>query len=294
MKRLFFIAIFYFLHLRVDAQAPAENTAILYGVVQRNALEQKPYDKWFNEGYEVYQPVPAIINALSKLDTKNISVEIFMGTWCGDSRREVPRIYKVLDGMSFPRANIKLIAVGGNDSLYKQSPGHEDNGKGVFRVPVFIFYAKGKEIGRINEYPSVSLEKDMYLILMGKDYQPNYKSFVLINEWLLDGTLSDGNSSVRGLAFLLKMLVSGESELNSLGYLLLKQGKKEEALKIFLINANLYPQSANVLSSLGEAYYKTGDLVSATRMLETAIEVNKDPAFVKAILKVLYEVKGVK
>ncbi|HEY6505963.1 MAG TPA: tetratricopeptide repeat protein, partial [Chitinophagaceae bacterium] len=147
---------------------------------------------------------------------------------------------------------------------------------------------------RINEYPAFSLEKDMLAILSNRNYTPNYKSFETIRNWMADSTLTDKNTTARSLAWQLKPLVGGENELNSLGYLLLKQGKREEALKVFQANAHLFPESANVASSLGEGYYKTGDTKNAVQFLERALELNKDPKLVKEILKILYETRGLK
>lgn len=96
------------------------------------------------------------------------------------------------------------------------------------------------------------------------------------------------------MALQLKELVNNERELNSIGCLLLQHEKKQEAVKIFQLNAQLYPESANVLSSLGEGYYRTGDKHTAVQFLERALEINKDPKLVKEILKVLYEAKGLK
>jgi len=108
------------------------------------------------------------------------------------------------------------------------------------------------------------------------------------------GALADKNISTMGLAGQLKQLVSGENELNALGYVWLKQGRKEEALKIFHVNAHLYPESANVISSLGEGYYKNGDTKNAIKFMERALELNKDPRQLKEILELLYAVKGLK
>lgn len=292
MKKIF-IAI---LVMALSAIAIAQTTTkpvILYGAISKEDLMKAPFHKWFDSTYHAYEPAVAAITAIKKTNTKDIGIEIFLGTWCGDSKREVPRFVKLLNETSFPMKHVKIIALG-SDSLYKQSPQHEEAGKGIFRVPVFIVYKNGVELGRINEFPVVSLEKDILTILNGNNYSPNYKSFALINEWLNDGTLLHKNSSIRGMALQLKHLVSSERELNSLGYLLIQQGKKEEALKLFQLNAQLYPESANVLSSMGEGYLKTGDTKSAIQFLEKALEINKDPQLVKDILKVLYAAKGVK
>ena len=195
---------------------------------------------------------------------------------------------------AFLQKNLQIIGLGSGDSLLKQSPRHEEEGKGIFRVPTVIVYRNGIEVNRINEFPALSLEHDLYAILSGQTYTANYKSFATIKTWLADGTLLNKNNSTRGLALQLRPLADNENELNSLAYLLLKQGRKEEALKIFQVNYYLYPESANVMSSLGEGYCKTGDMKNAVALLERSLEINKDPKLVKEILAVLYEAKGVK
>lgn len=92
----------------------------------------------------------------------------------------------------------------------------------------------------------------------------------------------------------LKPLTGNEFELNSLGYLLIGQDRKKEAFKIFQINNYLYPESANVLSSLGEGYLRNGDTTNAILYLERSLEKNKDPQAVKSVLDLLYEANGVK
>lgn len=97
-----------------------------------------------------------------------------MGTWCGDSKREVPRILKMLDCCGFKERDVNLIMVSNKDSLYKKSPQHEEAGKNIVRVPTIIIEQKGLEVGRIVEFPKISLEKDMLAILRNENYQPNY------------------------------------------------------------------------------------------------------------------------
>jgi len=190
-----------------------------------------------------------------------------------------------------PEKKLAVIGVGDNDSLTKQSPQRQEVGKGVFRVPTFIVYRNGVEINRINEYPVLSLEKDLLQILSNQPYTPNYPSFALINRWMKDGTLQDCNVSTRSLSGQLATIVKNENELNSLGYLLLKQGKKEDASRIFQVNYYLFPESANVASSLGEGYYQNNDMPRAVYFLEKSLELNKDPKAVPGILSILYKAK---
>ncbi len=261
---------------------------ILYGVVQPSAFLRQGFKEWFQPGYTTYQPNASVMQQLKKVDRKGVSVEVWLGTWCGDSKREVPRFFKIIDSFASIPVPLKVIGLGGRDSLYKQSPTHEEEGKGIYRVPVFIVYKDGKEIGRINEYPVLSLEKDLLAILSGKEYIPNYKSFSVIQKWAEEGALVDENNSLRGMANQLRPLVAEEYELNSLGYLFLNQQKAAQALSIFQINRWLFPSSANVVSSLAEGYAANGDYQRALQFGEGAVELNKDPNLVKELLQVVY------
>jgi len=273
------------------AQSSSEKPRILYGVCSKDSLAAEPFGKWFNTGYEGYLPHPALVSGLKKKSFENISIKIFFGTWCGDSKREVPRFLKLLAAISFPDTKVQLLAVGGSDSLLKQSPGHEEAGLGIFRVPTFIIFKNGAEVNRINEFPVFSLEKDLLGILSDQLYTPNYHSFKIILQWLNDGSLTDENNSIRGLAEQLRTLVADEHELNSLGYLLLRQGKKKEALQVFRMNYSLFPESPNTASGLGEGYYENNDYKKAVSFLERSLELNKDPNMIKEVLGILYKAK---
>ncbi len=105
---------------------------------------------------------------------KDKKITIFMGTWCGDSRREVPRVLQMLDCCNFPAQQLQMIMVSNQDSTYKQSPLHEESGRNIVRVPTMTIEEAGKEKGRIVEYPVVSLERDMLSNLRNEKFIPNY------------------------------------------------------------------------------------------------------------------------
>lgn len=278
--------------LSATAQPASDKNRILIGTCNKDSLKTEPFVKWYTAGYESYQPNAVTLASLKKINNSDISIELFFGTWCGDSKREVPRFLKLLDQVSFPDKNLKLIALGGSDSLIKQSPQHEETGRGIFRVPTFIIYKKGVELGRINEYPVYSLEKDLLALLGNQHYNPNYQSFTLVKKWLADSSLLDENINTNGLAGQVRLAVKNEHELNSLGYLLLGQGKKKEAVRIFQINYSLYPESSNVTSSLGEGYYEIGEFKKAVVALERALELAKSGSDNKEVLAILYKAKG--
>jgi hypothetical protein len=65
-----------------------------------------------------------------------------------------------------------------------------------------------------------------------------------------------------------------EYELNALGYQLIHTKKFEEAIRIFQLNVEAYPQSSNVYDSLGEAYMDSGNTAQAIVNYQKALELN--------------------
>jgi hypothetical protein len=90
-----------------------------------------------------------------------VHVVVFLGTWCSDSRREVPRFLKIVDSAGISMDRITLHAL----DRKKTSPDGAEVRYGVERVPTFIFLKKEAEIGRIIESPKTTLEGDILTIL---------------------------------------------------------------------------------------------------------------------------------
>jgi tetratricopeptide (TPR) repeat protein len=65
-----------------------------------------------------------------------------------------------------------------------------------------------------------------------------------------------------------------EERLNNLGYTLLQQKQFTEAIAVFKVNTELYPQSANVYDSLGEAYMMNGNKELAIASYKKSLELN--------------------
>jgi len=139
----------------------------LLGKINREGLTSNSFKSWFERNYDSYIPNEKKISAL-KESLKNYNIKLFLGTWCGDSKREVPRFYKVLDAANFPEEQLEVIAVDRTPEAYKKSPTGEEKGLNIHKVPTFIFYKDGKEVNRIVESPQTTLEQDLKDILEGK------------------------------------------------------------------------------------------------------------------------------
>lgn len=146
-----------------------DNEKIMIGKASKSDLEKSPFNSWYTSGFNEYKPNKDIVDQLKDKVT-NITVTIFMGTWCEDSQNHVPHFYKVLEACQFKNRGITLIAMDRN----KTTPELFEKDLNITNVPTFIFFEKGVEINRIIESPKISLEQDMLDILSGKDYNPNY------------------------------------------------------------------------------------------------------------------------
>jgi CubicO group peptidase (beta-lactamase class C family) len=65
-----------------------------------------------------------------------------------------------------------------------------------------------------------------------------------------------------------------ENEINGVGYQLLQNGKKKEAIEVFKINVENFPKSGNVYDSLGEAYLADGDKNLAIANYTKSVELD--------------------
>jgi len=138
---------------------------ILVGKINWDGLTQAPYDEWFTPTYLSYNADSTTLVALeSKLD--DIEILMFMGTWCEDSRVEVPQFYRILDHLGYNLSAMTVVALERLESRKLVSPQHEEADYDITHVPTFIYIRDGQEIGRITEYPEKTLEKDMVEIIL--------------------------------------------------------------------------------------------------------------------------------
>lgn len=231
---------------------------ILLAKIDKNGLSSHTFNSWFSKNYENYLVNKAITKKL-KGALKPYHIKIFLGTWCGDSKLEVPRFYKIIEAANFPENQLEVIALNNTKEAYKQSPSHEEKGLNIHRVPTFIFYKNGKEINRIVEHPKETLERDILNIVTGNTYTPNYMVANYMDYVLNLKPLDSLKLNEANLVPKLAELVKGSRELNTYGYSLLRSKQIEKALYVFDLNTKIFPYKYNVYDSLGEAHFEAGD-----------------------------------
>jgi thiol-disulfide isomerase/thioredoxin len=153
-----------------------ENGPYLVGeVIREDVVAASP--AW-TDSAATYVPEPGAVARLAAV-SRPVDVVCVLGTWCGDSRREVPRFWKLMESAANPNLRLRMFAVGRRDdaaALAKSeavgAPRDIRAAWGVTLVPTFIFRADGEELGRIIETPAGTLEGDAADIVAPVDAAP--------------------------------------------------------------------------------------------------------------------------
>jgi thiol-disulfide isomerase/thioredoxin len=145
---------------RYAVEKDSDATEIITGEFPKSLLENARVFPWFTSGFHDYQPDSAAIAMLHVVAPK-LHVMIFCGTWCPDTKHELPRFFKVANEAGIPDSLITLYGV---DRTKHSADGMTDRFD-IINVPTFIFTLHGKEIGRIVERADESVEKDLAAML---------------------------------------------------------------------------------------------------------------------------------
>ncbi len=136
---------------------------VLVGLCNDQGLQGTLFGPSFNDQYTHYTPDASKV-AVLKHQLTGVRFTLVFGSWCGDSKTQVGRFYKILDQAGYNHSNVRLIAV--DRSL--QAGEVNIAALKIKRIPTFILYKNGTEIGRIVESPTVSLEADLVNLLNKK------------------------------------------------------------------------------------------------------------------------------
>ncbi|WP_062565871.1 TlpA family protein disulfide reductase [Pseudoalteromonas shioyasakiensis] len=147
MKKLIYIAALLFSALTFAGTAPYS------GEISRDDL-LKDYSA-LSEEYDEYTPSEEELTTIKALQGKQVLV--FLGTWCHDSKREVPRFLKLLDTAKVQLGSLKLVAVGYD----KLDPAGLAKQYDLMYTPTIIVLDGEKELSRMIEKPKQSLALDL-------------------------------------------------------------------------------------------------------------------------------------
>ncbi len=122
---------------------------------------EQAHPRWV-EAYQAARPDEAASSALASVPP-GAEVTIILATWCGDSRREVPRLQRAMELAQVVPFTVRMIDVprGFRDDPVMAS-------LDVRFVPTFIVRRDGAEVGRIVESSPSGVERDLGALLRGE------------------------------------------------------------------------------------------------------------------------------
>ncbi len=135
----------------------------LMGTISRSELDAQNYE-WMAKGElaaakEFHHRKKDI--ATLKYSLKGVEIEVYFGSWCGDSKEHVPTFLTLMDSLRPEGAKeISMVAL----DRKKMHPGFT-NSRNIEKLPTFVFLKGGKEIGRIVETPTKSVLDDTLAIV---------------------------------------------------------------------------------------------------------------------------------
>tara|TARA_B100002049_G_C16051934_1_gene363917 strand:+ start:676 stop:1161 length:486 start_codon:yes stop_codon:yes gene_type:complete len=149
MKKLVYIALLLFSAFTFASSGPYSGD-----ISVADLLKDYPA---FSEEYNDYSPSEEELSTIRALQGKQVLV--FLGTWCHDSKREVPRFLKLIDTASVQLGSLKLVAVGYD----KLDPAGLAKQHDLLYTPTIIVSDGEKELARMIEKPKQSIAADLTL-----------------------------------------------------------------------------------------------------------------------------------
>jgi thiol-disulfide isomerase/thioredoxin len=117
---------------------------------------------WDNYSAPAYIPSELTLEKIDKYSSSmDIKYYIFGASWCGDSKEEMPRLFKLLNMAGVAPGKIELLGV----DRKKFEPTGQALRFDIRRVPTLVITKNGAEIGQIVEHPDKSWGTDILMIL---------------------------------------------------------------------------------------------------------------------------------
>jgi thiol-disulfide isomerase/thioredoxin len=232
----------------------------MIGPVDRKGFSSPPYSKWFVTEYKDYQPNVNVIEDIKKNDLPDLNelkITVFMGTWCSDSKKQIPRLYKILDQINFNEDSLSVHAVGIVPKEFRKTHnGIAEKGRNIYRVPTIIVTRNKQELGRIVEFPNDTLEQDVLNILLGANYiQANYILEGEVNDYLEKKGLNGFEKTINLMAKEFTEKGIKEDELNHyIAYNLLYAKRYREAALVTKMMIVIFPEAGHLHMTLARIY----------------------------------------
>lgn len=144
-----------------EVKSTNEAEVIYKGSCTFDDIEKVPAFK-LTEQSENYNPDESKIESLSE-ELNKYRLIVFLGTWCEDSHRLIPQLYRVLTDIGYPLEQLQIFALDRD----KKGRNGEEKQYNITNVPTVIILKDGNEKGRITETVKKNVESDLLEIMKG-------------------------------------------------------------------------------------------------------------------------------
>lgn len=250
----------------------AETQSILVGKIVRADMKKAPFGEWHDRQYSGYQPTKELVEKL-KAPLATVSIEAYFGTWCGDSRRQIPRLLRLLDAAGFDETRLAMTGLSDRSMEFKKAPGNPEAKRLIHRTPTIVLLRAGVEIGRIVETPKTSLEADLLAILEGRGPTPKYGAEAWIHQLFSERTASEVEKALESAAPEVLKRSNPDSLSHYAEYDLLRNGRALEAKAVLDLHLGLNPRSVVGHLLLSDALVSLGRTAEALAAAERALAI---------------------
>jgi CubicO group peptidase (beta-lactamase class C family) len=150
------------------------------------------------------------------------------------------------------------------------------------------------ELSNLRHAPEYEIRHAIVNILKNKSYSvPKITASIWLNGKI---TANGIDSAISGYRVLQKTDTANydfsEYDLNQYAYILLRANRVNEAIKVFKLNTELYPNSFNAYDSLADGYEKAGNKTLAIASCKKALEIDPANEYEKNRIKALEKTAG--
>ena len=103
--------------MKVETLIGEEGETVVLGYMNRANLNTEEFMAWFKPEYDLLKIPEGWIEKHAHL-AENLRFKLFLGTWCGDTQRELGGMFKLLDALGVNENQIEMYAI----SESKESP----------------------------------------------------------------------------------------------------------------------------------------------------------------------------
>lgn len=146
----------------VEPDASEDDGPVLVGALERERIEAA-VPEWVR--VQVESEIDAAAAQALAAVPPGAELTVYLGTWCEDSRREIPRLWRALDetGGLVP-FEIRYVGV----DREKEEPAELLRGAGLEYVPTLVVHRDGREVGRVVEESPEGIEIHLLALLTGE------------------------------------------------------------------------------------------------------------------------------